>query len=63
MKDYIKKFETASAADNYAIADIPFSTSIATTPIQNLVCNQENKKILVDNQGNASIVNNIQICL
>ena len=28
MKEYIKKFESASAADNYAIADIPFTSTI-----------------------------------
>ena len=56
MKEYIKKFDTSASADNYGIADIPFTTSVATNPVQNLVCNQENKKIAVDGQGNASIV-------
>ena len=56
MKEYIKKFADASAANNYAIADIPFATSVSTNPVQNLVCSQENKKIAVDGQGKASIV-------
>ena len=47
MKEYIKKFESASAADNYAIADIPFTSTIEES-LTNLVCNQENKKIVVD---------------
>lgn len=55
MKEYIKKFNTLSEADNYEISDIPFITSIATDPIQNLYCDEENKKITVS--GNtASIV-------
>lgn len=28
MKEYIKKFESASDANNYAIADIPFTTTV-----------------------------------
>ena len=28
MKEYIKKFETAASADNYAIVDIPFTTTV-----------------------------------
>jgi uncharacterized protein (TIGR02145 family) len=49
MKEYIKKFETALAADNYAIIDIPFTTSIATNPVQNLVCNKTGKHLGNDN--------------
>lgn len=56
MREYIKKFESASAANNYPITDIPFTTTITTNPAQNLVCNQENKKIAVDGQGIVSIV-------
>lgn len=53
---YIKKFRSTEAADNYHIVDIPFATAIETNPIQNLVCTKKNKKIVVDEQGNASIV-------
>lgn len=49
MKEYIKKFETANAADQYEINDIPFITSIATNPIQNLTCNEEGKQLVNDN--------------
>ena len=45
MKEYIKKFETAEAGDNYSIANIPFMTSVETTG-QNLVCNQSGKKLV-----------------
>lgn len=45
MKEYIKKFETAEAGDNYSIADIPFMTSVETSG-QNLVCNQSGKKLV-----------------
>lgn len=47
---YIKKFESVSAADNYAIIDIPFITTIerGVGDLINLACNQENKKIVVD---------------
>jgi hypothetical protein len=55
MKEYIKKFADASAADNYAIADIPFTTSIATTPVQNLVCNESRKK-LINTSGVVTVV-------
>ena len=43
MKEYIKKFETATSTDNYVINDIPFTTTITTNPIQNLVCNEIGK--------------------
>ena len=56
MKEYIKKFESAVAAHNYAIVDIPFTTSVAPSSgypsinyIQNLVCNQTGKKLVNDN--------------
>ena len=55
MKEYIKKFADASAANNYAIADIPFATSIATTPVQNLVCNESRKK-LINTSGVVTVV-------
>lgn len=55
MKKYVTKFETAAAADNYVIADIPFTTSIATTPVQNLVCNESRKK-LVNTSGVVTVV-------
>ena len=45
MKEYIKKFETAEAGDNYSIANIPFMTSVETSG-QNLVCNQSGKKLV-----------------
>ena len=45
MKEYIKKFETAEAGDNYSIADIPFMTSVETSG-QNLVCNETGKKLV-----------------
>ena len=61
MKEYIKKFESATSADNYSIVDIPFTTSVkpsSTYPsidyVQNLVCNQTGKK-LVNNNGIVSI--------
>lgn len=28
MKEYIKKFDSAANADNYTIADIPFTTTV-----------------------------------
>ena len=46
MKEYIKKFGDAVVADGYVIEDIPFTTSVETNPIQNLVCNQEGKKLV-----------------
>lgn len=46
MKEYIKKFENPEAADQYAIKDIPFITSVATDPIQNLHCNLSGKKLV-----------------
>ena len=49
MKEYIKKFVNATAANNYAITHIPFTTSIATNPIQNLVCNKTGKHLENDN--------------
>ena len=36
MKEYIKKFASANAANDYAINDIPFITSIGATGPQNL---------------------------
>lgn len=51
MKEYIKKFDSASDANDYAIADIPFTTSVATNPIQNLVCNQSGKKLVNINES------------
>ncbi len=45
MKEYIKKFETAEAGDNYSIESIPFMTSVETTG-QNLVCNESGKKLV-----------------
>ena len=50
MKEYIKKFASASAADNYAIADIPFTSTIGGT-LTNLVCNESNKKLVVNESG------------
>lgn len=55
MKEFIKKFASASAADNYAIASIPFMTSVASNPVQNLVCNQAGMK-LVNTAGIVSVV-------
>lgn len=49
MKEYIKKFETAVAADNYTITYIPFTTSVATNPVQNFVCNKAGKHLENDN--------------
>ena len=49
MKEFIKKFVNAAAADNYAITHIPFTTSVATDPIQNLVCNKTGKHLENDN--------------
>ena len=46
MKEYLKKFESVEYADNYIISDIPFATSIATDPVQNLVCNQTGKRLV-----------------
>ena len=45
MREYIKKFETAEAGDNYSITDIPFMTSVETSG-QNLVCNETGKKLV-----------------
>jgi hypothetical protein len=28
MREFIKKFDTAVAADNYSITDIPFTTTV-----------------------------------
>ena len=56
MKEYIKKFDTAASANNYPIADIPFMTSVATNPIQNLVCNESGKK-LINTSGVVTVVN------
>ncbi len=63
MKEYLKIFATPTDADGYEIFDIPFIATIKSTG-QNLHCNQENKKIAVDGQGNASIVDSkpIVIC-
>ena len=58
MKKYILKFESSSDANNYAIEDIPFTTSVATEPIQNLVCNRKGKK-LVNVSGTVQIQNAI----
>lgn len=57
MKEYIKKFESASAADNYAIADIPFTSTVEGGTLTNLVCSEENKKIVI-NDGQIEIVDN-----
>lgn len=54
MREYIKKFDTPSLADGYSINDIPFIATIASTG-QNLYCNEEDKMIVIDEQGNASI--------
>lgn len=54
MKEYIKKFESASAADNYAITAVPFTTTISGSTAQNLRCNAEGKK-LVNNGGDISV--------
>jgi len=58
MKEYLKKFASASAADNYPIASVPFATSVAENPIQNLVCNRKGKK-LVNVSGIVQIQNAI----
>lgn len=60
---YTKKFESATSADNYVINDVPFVTLIDTNRAQILLCNQENKKIVVDGQGNASIVDSKPIVI
>ena len=46
MKEYIKKFSNPAAADQYAIKDIPFITSVDGDPIQNLHCNLSGKKLV-----------------
>ena len=46
MKEYIKKFTNPAAADQYAIKDIPFITSVDGDPIQNLHCNLSGKKLV-----------------
>lgn len=46
MKEYIKKFANPAAADQYAIKDIPFITSVDGDPIQNLHCNLSGKKLV-----------------
>ena len=46
MKEYIKKFVNPAAADQYAIKDIPFITSVDGDPIQNLHCNLSGKKLV-----------------
>ena len=48
MKEYIKKFESAASANNYEITDIPFTSTVSGATHQNVRCNQENKKIVVD---------------
>lgn len=60
MKEYVKKFDTLASANNYAIVDIPFTTSVATNPIQNLVCNESGKKLEVS--GNiVNVVDNVTL--
>lgn len=54
MKEYIKKFETAESADNYAITDIPFTTTISGETPQNIRCNTEGMK-LVNDDGVVSV--------
>ena len=56
MKKFIKKFESAIAADGFNIVDIQFITSVepsSTYPsinhMQNLVCNRTNKHLENDN--------------
>ena len=46
MAEYIKKFANPAAADQYAINDIPFITSVDGDPIQNLHCNLSGKKLV-----------------
>ena len=60
MKEFIKKFVNAAAADNYAITYIPFTTSVATDPIQNLVCNETGKH-LENNDGKVIICTDIVV--
>ena len=55
-KQYIKKFASASAANDYPIVDIPFTTTViggGGSP-QNLTCNQEGMK-LVNNGGTITV--------
>ena len=54
MNKHVKKFETAASANDYVISYIPFITSVATDPIQNLVCNENNKK-LVNTGGTVTV--------
>ena len=54
MKEYIKKFETAESADNYAITGIPFTTTISGETPQNIRCNTEGMK-LVNDDGVVSV--------
>ena len=55
MKEYVKKFDTAASANDYSIVNIPFMTSVATNPIQNLVCNASGKK-LINTSGVVTVV-------
>ena len=52
---HIVKFNQASDANNYEIKNVPFLTTVGENN-QLLTCNEENKKIVIDSQGNASIV-------
>lgn len=52
MKEYIKKFDSLAAADGHVI-DNPFTTTIVGGG--NLVCNEEKKKLLV-NDGQIEVI-------
>lgn len=48
MKEYIKLFNNLSAATDYEIADIPFTSTVLNGENrQNLRCNEEGKKLSV----------------
>lgn len=52
---HIVKFNQVSDANNYEIKNVPFLTTVGENN-QLLICDEENKKIVIDGQGNANIV-------
>ena len=56
MKQKVK-FNQASDANNYEIKNVPFLTTVGENN-QLLTCNEENKKIVVDESGDIYIKNN-----
>ena len=63
MKEYIKLFNDLESADGYIIADIPFTSTVkrdseSLSP-QNVRCNVENKKLVVNGET-VEVVENVK---